>query len=794
MARRTAKGSKAWPLTPPCTRDISRLLSRVHCPDHLPVRLVSLLLAGSAALAPIACSEGLLQGAEPARPGDSKQPAAVSLAGHRTSFDLITNRAHGLEYHTDRLVIDAGGVAFPKYVDGGWKTSWILGARDEGRPVALVSGLSSLLFIPLDSDGDGPAPGAADLMLTLTLRSRVPNQRLSVFVNEKPAGTMDVASTWGEYPLALPAGLLQPGDNRIRLTFRAAAPAPGGRRSAAALARVVLGRAPEGSPPVPEQSALADDEQALGGLAKRAFALPAAGRLSFFVQVPTAAKLALAFGARAPGATVAVRLARDGAATRTLFEGPAAEGRFTEAAWDLAAEAGRAVRIDLVGRGGATTWGNPRLVVASAPPAPLPEKRFSHIFIWMVDTLRADKVRVYNPKTRVETPHYDAFATDATRFAWAHVPGTWSLPSHASILTGVYPTTHKATAHEARLSKDVPFLAEILKGGGYRTALFSSNGYVSGKWGFDRGWDEIRNFIRESLPNGADYLWKTAAKWMDAPANDGKPQFLYLATIEPHVIYNPKKEFLARYWQKPYRGPIRPNISGVQLGHIKSGKLKINATDKAYLEALHDAEITQSDSLFGAFIADLKQRGIYDTSVVVVVSDHGDEFWEHGDVGHAQGVYQELVHIPLIVRAPGLLPLGKVIEADVEAMDLFPTLLDVAGMATPKSTQGSSLLPLVQDEVAHSPRVALSQNLGYTRGLKVARYRFIHNGPDRMELYDEYQDPLEQKNLAASDPIAFRALRNVFGLLYAFEDRWRKRAWGTAANLNDVFYSEVTGR
>ena len=115
------------------------------------------------------------------------------------------------------------------------------------------------------------------------------------------------------------------------------------------------------------------------------------------------------------------------------------------------------MRIDLVARGGATAWARaaPHGQGARAA-APLPEGKFDRIFVWMVDTLRADKVRVYNPKTRVETPNYDAFAADATRFAWAQVPGTWSLPSHASILTGVYPTVHKATAHEARLSRRCP--------------------------------------------------------------------------------------------------------------------------------------------------------------------------------------------------------------------------------------------------------------------------------------------------------------------------------------------------
>src|SRR6185295_11461455 len=135
-----------------------------------------------------------------------------------------------------------------------------------------------------------------------------------------------------------------------------------------------------------------------------------------------------------------------------------------------------------------------------------------------------------------------------------------------------------------------------------------------------------------------------------------------------------------------------------QLGSIKSGKLKINDTDKAYLEALHNAEITQSDAAFATFIADLKTAGLYDRSAVVVISDHGDEFWDHGDVGHAQSVHQELVHIPLIIRAPGLFPAGNVVSSDVEAMDLFPTILEMAGIAIPPGTQASSLIPLAAGE------------------------------------------------------------------------------------------------
>jgi arylsulfatase A-like enzyme len=385
------------------------------------------------------------------------------------------------------------------------------------------------------------------------------------------------------------------------------------------------------------------------------------------------------------------------------------------------------------------------------------------------------------------TPNYDAFAADATRFAWAQVPGTWSLPSHASLLTGVYPTVHRATAHEARLSKEVPFIAEDMKKAGFKTGMFSSNGYISSKWGFDRGWDVNRNFIRESLANGSEFLWKTAKAWLTPIV--AKRQFAYLATIEPHVAYTPRKEFLAKYWDKPYVGPIKPQLSGVQLGLIKGGKLKINDNDKKYLEALHDAEISQSDAAFATFIADLKTMGIYDKSAVIVVSDHGDQFYEHGSVGHGDTVYQELVHVPLMIRAPGVFPAGRVVNADVEAMDLYATLLDLAGLPATAAAAGTSLVPLAHDEVGASPRAALTVDGQIARGLKVQRYRMVHRGPGRIELYDEYDDPREQKDVAAERPIALRGMRGVLGLLYAYENTWSKARWGTAANVNEAFYT-----
>ncbi len=734
-----------------------------------------------------------LEAGPPAAVAAPEKPSAppADLAGMRTAFDLATNIVQATSHRDGRFVTDTSSLDFLKYVDGGWKTSFLVGEMDEGKPTAIVSGLSAMFFIPLDTDGDGGGGKAlGDSTLSLTMRALAPKQRVSIFVNEKPVSTIEVDVATKRYDVAVPAAVLHVGDNRVRLTFRAAANLPGGKRGAAALKLVAFGPASLPAPKT-EPGIVAVQDVTVGGAKRRAL-VPggASSRVSFYTQLPASAELALGYGAATAGATALVRVSVDGQPTRTLHEGPV-KAQWTDIVLPLGAAAGQAVRIDLIARGGDVAWAEPRVVV-KAPPAPpaAATPRIEHIYVWMVDTLRADKVHVFNPKTRVQTPNYDAFAADATRFAWAQVPGTWSLPSHASLLTGTYPTVHKAVAHEARLSKDVPFVAEEMKKAGYRTGMFSSNGYVSAKWGFDRGWDINRNFIRESLPNGAVYLWKTAKAWILPGLKAGKRDFVYLATVEPHVIYNPPKEFLVKYWNKPYVGPIKPALTGAQLGSIKAGKLKVNDNDKAYLEALHDAEITQSDAAFATFISDLKAAGVYDKSAVIVVSDHGDQFYEHGSVGHGDTVYQELTHVPLIIRAPGVFPAGGVVDADVEITDVYATMLALAGIKPGPNVQGTSLVPLARDEVGATPRAAFTVDGQVARGLKVQRYRLVHYGPGRLELYDELADPREQKNVAAERPIALRQMRGVLALLYAYETKWNKSRWGTAANVTPEF---VTG-
>jgi len=714
-------------------------------------------------------------------------PAKVDLAGYRVGYEMLGNRVHAILHRGGRMILDAGKVDFYKFVDGGWKGSWILGDKDGDKRVAYISGTSASFTIPLDTDGDGAAGKAlSDLQLSITLRPIGANQRLSIFANEKSVTTIEIGKERATYDVTVPAATLTLGENRIRLTFRNAAAIGGGKRSAAAIESIEIGAARPAPAAAVESRGLPEPAIVdIGSVKKKALSIPEASRLSYYLQLPAKAKLALSYAGSGPGVTAQVRVTRDGVAPVVLFEGPAAQ-KFTDGAWDVSSMGNHAVRVDLVSRGGGVVWAEPRVMVPGKPPAATAKKTFDHVYVWMCDTLRADKVHVYNPKTNVKTPNYDAFAPDATRFLWMQVPGTWSLPSQASMLTGVYPNVHRATEHESKINPALPILPEILKKSGFRTGLFSSNGYVSSKWGFGRGFDENRNFVRENLPNGADNLWATAKKWI-LPGK-AKPQFVYLAVIEPHVIYNPKKEFLKMYWDKPYNGPIKPVLTGIQLGKIKKGTLKVNDTDKAYLEALHNAEITQSDTAFGVFIADLKAAGLYDTSAVIVISDHGDEFWDHGDCGHAQGPHQELVHVPFMIHAPGLLPGGKTVESEVEAMDLAPTVLDLAGVAIPDSMQGQSVVAAALDDVAHEPSTSMTQNGTMARGIKSGRYRMIHSGTGRIELYDEIEDPREHVELVDKRPIALRQMRNVFALQAGFERVWKKRLWGSPASPREAFY------
>ena len=200
------------------------------------VKTTALLDAG-----PPPATAAVAQAAEP--------PPAPDLAGTRTAIDLATNLVHATSHRDGRFVADASSIDFLKYVDGGWKTSFLVSELDEGKPAALVNGLSAMFFVPIDTDGDGAGGTAlADSTLSLTMRPLAPKQRVSIFVNEKPVSTLEVDAATKRYDVNVPAAVLKLGDNRVRLTFKAAGNLPGGKRSAASVKMIAFGPAALGPP------------------------------------------------------------------------------------------------------------------------------------------------------------------------------------------------------------------------------------------------------------------------------------------------------------------------------------------------------------------------------------------------------------------------------------------------------------------------------------------------------------------------------------------------------------------
>lgn len=372
---------------------------------------------------------------------------------------------------------------------------------------------------------------------------------------------------------------------------------------------------------------------------------------------------------------------------------------------------------------------------AQAPPAAKPP-----VILITVDTLRADRVGCYGAK-RVETPAMDSLAADGIRFANAYAPVPITLPSHAVILSGMYPAS---TGVRDFTSPGVPpgvgLIAEAFQRQGYQTAAFVSAFVLDGTWGFKRGFStyddrfEARQFETRSpgsIERRADATVDRALAWLAArPA--GKPFFLWLHLFDPHSDYNPPEPFRTRY----------------------AGRL-------------YDGEVAYTDSQLARFFAALRRSEDYQGAVVALLSDHGESLGEHGEDEHGFFVYNATTHVPLILKLPRSEGARRVVRQAVGTIDLAPTLLDLARIRDPISRQfqGASLASLAAGKAAPAERPAYSEtyypyhSFGWAplRAL-VARQLKLIEAP-RAELYDLAADGGELRNLTGSRRADAEALR-----------------------------------
>jgi arylsulfatase A-like enzyme len=334
-----------------------------------------------------------------------------------------------------------------------------------------------------------------------------------------------------------------------------------------------------------------------------------------------------------------------------------------------------------------------------------------HIILYVLDALRPDHLSCYG-YDRETSPHIDALARDGVLFENCFTSSTWTRPVAASILTGCYPGVHLTRSRYDAFSSSLTRLPELLRAGGFSTAAFSTMGNLASEIGFDKGFDRYCDLFREppilakrrkragiqegmlhapderiALPRAEDvndYLFA----WLED--NHAIHTFSFIWSIETHEPYTPPDEF------RRFSGSSHSRPGEGERRDIRSA----GAPDRRRLIDLYDDGILYNDHCIGQIVDRLKELAIYDDTCFIVVSDHGDAFYEHGTYGHGHAPYEELIHVPMIMKLPGRQYAGQRVAALAELIDIFPTVVAVAGLAHGSAggvlVQGHNLVSLLE--------------------------------------------------------------------------------------------------
>ena len=395
-----------------------------------------------------------------------------------------------------------------------------------------------------------------------------------------------------------------------------------------------------------------------------------------------------------------------------------------------------------------------------------------HVILITIDTLRRDALSSYGGET--PTPHFDALAADGVSFEDALSAAPWTLPALASIMTGISPASHTAVLNQSVLPKSLTTLAEAMQDAGYHTGAIGSNPYLDRSRCFDQGFAYYQAFPRDRAARSLgvallsrirrDYYATEAStarladlsiQWVER--NTGRDFFFWAHYFDPHGPWEPPPAF--RPSIKPPAG-MTYRFQGVK--EARAGMKAAQPDQRDWLKFLYDGEVRYVDAEVGRFIDALKRLGVYDDAMIIVTSDHGEEFWEHGNLGHGQHLYNELLGVPLIVKLPASSRTGR-IETTVATQAIMATVLDYCGIAYDNPDPNiSSLRPLLEDG-AFEERPVFSGAVAFYEDSEAVTFddnkyiRKIHSLQE--ELYDLRQDPGEHDNLLEAEPQRAEAAR-----------------------------------
>jgi len=387
----------------------------------------------------------------------------------------------------------------------------------------------------------------------------------------------------------------------------------------------------------------------------------------------------------------------------------------------------------------------------------------ANVVLILLDTVRADRLGCYGNSEGL-TPNIDRFAEDSVRFEYAYSHAPWTLPSVASLYTSRHPMKHGAGGDINSftiLPDSAQTLAEILRDAGAKTAAVVNVSFLTKTFGLHQGFGtmNVGREVGNEVCRTADQTTDAALTWLSQ--NGKKRFFLVVHYFDPHLIYDPPKEYRMRFADAVDRDTEGTLFgSRQQMLAFRSGKLKLDEPLVRRLEKLHNAEIAFVDAQIGRLLSTLAEMKISDETVIVITSDHGEEFWDHGGFEHGHTLYHELLHVPLILHIPSGVDTrsielkGKTVSLPFRHIDVAPTLCQLVGLETPDDFDGMAI-DITSPDTEPTRPVLAQGNMWGPAGVSYQYdgHKVIQEAsPGSTLLFDITDDPMETRDISQASP------------------------------------------
>ncbi|MCE9634871.1 MAG: sulfatase [Planctomycetes bacterium] len=419
------------------------------------------------------------------------------------------------------------------------------------------------------------------------------------------------------------------------------------------------------------------------------------------------------------------------------------------------------------------------VVLCGADCGPRTER--PNVLVLVMDTTRADRCSFLGYESPT-TPNLSRLAAESVRFTDAWSPSSWTFPAHAALFTGRRPfRLGVGRARMRPLAAGETTLAEALRDAGWSTGLFTCNGWLAPYAGLTQGFERVDPLYLTAAAGAARLAHRRAIDWMLERRSEGRRFFACINDVEPHSPWNPPADVAARFIPRGTPSALTDAARALLFPRTMLMQLGLEPLDsdlRSAVSALYDGEIATLDAEIGTLIDEMRRQGLLETTLVVVLGDHGEGLGDHGLLEHGLLLHRELLHVPLLVRPPGGTE-ARAVDAVVRLEDVFPTVLGACAVRVPDGTDGLPLLGT--GAAAPSGRVALAAerfrldlieaieratSVSTAAPLRTARrsiydgrHHLIADDHGRVELYDVKADPAERSDLSAARPDLVEVLR-----------------------------------